>query len=114
MDSWNSHPRTTRIGVDARAIGRIPICWDRDRDDAIARAHEQFRWFGLGWPVNSELPSPGAFGSATRSVTPDDIAQSVACGPDLDRIVESERVLESGFHRYRARSGSAGGTSNSS
>lgn len=89
VDSWNLHPRTTRIGDDARAIGQIPICWDRDRDDAIARAHEQFRWFGLGWPVNSELPSPRAFGSATRSVTPDDIAQSVACGPDLDRIVES-------------------------
>ena len=25
-----------------------------------ARAHELFRWFGLGWKVNAELPGPGS------------------------------------------------------
>src|SRR3954454_23916800 len=27
-------------------IGQLPICFDRDRDRAIERAHDQFRWFG--------------------------------------------------------------------
>ncbi|MGZ4480356.1 MAG: TIGR03557 family F420-dependent LLM class oxidoreductase, partial [Nocardioidaceae bacterium] len=28
-----------------RAIGQIPVSWDPDRDTAVKRAHEQFRWF---------------------------------------------------------------------
>ena len=30
-----------------------------------ARAHEQFRWFGLGWKVNADLPNPESFDAAT-------------------------------------------------
>jgi len=39
-----------------RKIGQLPICWVGDRDAAIERAHDQFRWFGGGWKVNAELP----------------------------------------------------------
>jgi G6PDH family F420-dependent oxidoreductase len=37
-------------------VGQVPICYDPDRDAAVQRAHDQFRWFGGGWKVNAELP----------------------------------------------------------
>lgn len=65
------------------------MCWGPDRDAAVQRAHRQFRWFGGGWLVNSELPTPAAFAAATRFVTPQDVADAIPCGPDLDPIVEA-------------------------
>ena len=47
------------------AIGQIPICWDPDEDAAVARAHEQFRWFAGGWSVNADLPTTAGFAGAT-------------------------------------------------
>jgi G6PDH family F420-dependent oxidoreductase len=75
-----------------RKIGQLPVCWDTDRDRAVARAHEQFRWFAGGWKVNAELPGPAGFAAATRFVRPEDVAGSIPCGPDVDPIVEA--VLE--------------------
>ena len=49
-------------------IGQLPICWDPYRDEAIDRAHDQFRWFGGGWKVNAELPGTSAFAAATQFV----------------------------------------------
>ena len=74
---------------ESRKIGQIPICWDTDRDRAVRTAHEQFRWFAGGWKVNAELPGPAGFAGATQFVTPDDVADSIPCGPDLDAIVEA-------------------------
>ncbi|GAA1036855.1 LLM class F420-dependent oxidoreductase [Streptomyces murinus] len=72
-------------------VGQLPVSYDPDRDTAVKRAHAQFRWFGLGWKVNAELPHPDSFESATRFVTPDDVAASIPCGDDLDAFVEAVR-----------------------
>lgn len=85
-------------GPGSRKIGQIGVCWAPDRDAAVRLAHEQFRWFGLGWPVNSELPTPASFASATRLVTPEQVASSIACGPDIAELAESVRpYLDAGF-----------------
>jgi G6PDH family F420-dependent oxidoreductase len=82
----------------SRRIGQLPICFDADRETAIARAHEQFRWFGGGWKVNAELPSTAGFAAASQFVRPDDIAASISCGPDVDRHVAAARSFaEAGF-----------------
>lgn len=82
----------------SRKIGQIPICWDPDEDAAIARAHDQFRWFGGGWAVNADLPTPAGFEAASQFVRPDDVAGAIACGPDLDALAESVRpYLDAGF-----------------
>ena len=82
----------------SRAIGQLPICWDPDRDHAVQRAHEQFRWFGGGWPVNADLPTPAGFAAASQFVRPEDVADAIACGPDLDAIVDAVREYwEAGF-----------------
>ncbi|WP_167097046.1 LLM class F420-dependent oxidoreductase [Mycobacterium sp. DL592] len=89
VDGWRSARQATGLPGGGRVIGQIPICWDPDRDAAIQRAHEQFRWFGAGWAVNADLPTPAGFAGATQFITPNDVADSIPCGPDLDAIVES-------------------------
>ena len=76
-------------GRESRKIGQVPICWDPDRDRAVERAHEQFRWFAGGWKVNAELPGPSGFAGATQFVRPDDVAGSIPCGPDVSAIVDA-------------------------
>lgn len=79
-------------------IGQQPICWDPDRDTAVHRAHQQFRWFAGGWKVNAELPGPAAFAAATQFVRPEDVAESIPCGPDTDAHVAAVRPwVEAGF-----------------
>jgi G6PDH family F420-dependent oxidoreductase len=79
-------------------VGQVPICYDPDRDAAIARAHDQFRWFGGGWKVNAELPGTAAFAGATQFVKPDDVAESIPCGPDVDAHVAAVRqFVDAGF-----------------
>jgi G6PDH family F420-dependent oxidoreductase len=81
-----------------RSIGQIPICWDTDRDAAVERAHAQFRWFAGGWKVNAELPGTAGFDGATQFVRPDDVAESIPCGPDVDPIVEAVgQFVDAGF-----------------
>jgi G6PDH family F420-dependent oxidoreductase len=98
VDQWNGVDGAPRIGDRARAVGQIPICWDPDKDTAVERAHEQFRWFAGGWSVNADLPTTAGFAAATKFVTPDDVAQNIPCGPDLDELVEGVRPFwETGF-----------------
>lgn len=96
--AWNDTRGAATIGDGARAIGQIPICWDPDKDRAVQRAHEQFRWFAGGWSVNADLPTTAGFAAATAYVRPEDVAATIPCGPDLDEIVEAVRPFwESGF-----------------
>jgi G6PDH family F420-dependent oxidoreductase len=79
-------------------VGQLAIAYDSDREAAIRRAHEQFRWFGLGWKVNADLPNPESFDGATQFVTPDQVAEQLACGPDVDEHVEKIKpFIEAGY-----------------
>jgi len=79
-------------------VGQVAIAYDSDRDAAIKRAHEQFRWFGLGWKVNADLPNPDSFESATQFVTAEQVADALSCGPDVDAHVEAVKpFIDAGF-----------------
>jgi G6PDH family F420-dependent oxidoreductase len=79
-------------------VGQVPICYDADRNVAIERAHDQFRWFGGGWKVNAELPGPAGFAGASQFVTKDDVADAIPCGPDADAHVQAVReFVDAGF-----------------
>ena len=45
----------------------------------------------MGWKVNAELPGPSGFAGATQFVRPEDVADSIPCGPDVEGIVEAVR-----------------------
>ncbi len=93
LDSFDRHG-----GGGKPRVGQLPVCHDTDKDAAIARAHDQFRWSVGGWPVNSELPGPSGFAGATQHVTPEDIARQIPCGDDVDDFVAAVRpYVEAGF-----------------
>jgi G6PDH family F420-dependent oxidoreductase len=91
VNTWHAARQAANVAGGERVVGQIPVCWDPDRDAAIERAHDQFRWFAGGWAVNADLPTPAGFAGATQFVRPEDVAQSIPCGPDLDAIVNAVR-----------------------
>lgn len=85
-------------GADKPRYGQVPICYGPDEAQCRRIAYEQFRWFGMGWPVNAELPGPRSFDLASRAVTEEQVAQTIPCGPDLDRHLAAVRAfVDAGF-----------------
>jgi G6PDH family F420-dependent oxidoreductase len=85
-------------GTGRPRVGQVPISWDPDRDAAIERAHDQFRWFGGGWKVNAELPGTAAFAAASQFVTKAEVAEAIPCGPDVHAHVKAVReFIDAGF-----------------
>jgi G6PDH family F420-dependent oxidoreductase len=87
-----------RAKSSARKVGQLPISWDRDVEAAKTRAHEQFRWFAGGWKVNAELPSTAGFDAASQYVRPDDVAEQIPCGTNIEAIVAAVKPFkDAGF-----------------
>ncbi|WP_069816585.1 LLM class F420-dependent oxidoreductase [Streptomyces sp. TP-A0874] len=85
-------------GAGKPRVGQLPVCYDEDREAAVRRAHDQFRWFAGGWKVNSELPGPTSFEGATQFVRPEDVAETIPCGDEVSEFVEAVRLyVEAGF-----------------
>jgi G6PDH family F420-dependent oxidoreductase len=85
-------------GAGKPKVGQLPICYDADKDAAVKRAHSLFRWFGLGWKVNAELPGPPAFDAASQFVTEQDVAESIPCGDDVDAVIQAAKeYADAGF-----------------
>jgi G6PDH family F420-dependent oxidoreductase len=94
LSAWDA----ARGDTSSRKIGQVPICWDPDKDKALQRAHEQFRWFAGGWAVNADLPTPAGFQGASQFVRPEDLAEQIPCGPDLDEIAQTVKsYVDAGF-----------------
>lgn len=85
-------------GTGKSRIGQIAVSYDPDRETAVQRAHDQFRWFGLGWKVNADLPNPDSFEAATQFVDPEQVGEALPCGPDVEEHVGKIRpFIEAGF-----------------
>ena len=94
VSAWD----TAKGDKSSRKIGQVPICWDPDKDKALQKAHDQFRWFAGGWAVNADLPTPAGFEGASQYVRPEDLAEQIPCGPDLDEIATAVKsYVDAGF-----------------
>src|SRR3954452_5059978 len=79
-------------------VGQMPLSYDPDRDAAVKRAHSLFRWFGLGWKVNADLPGTAGFDAASQFVREDDVAEGIPCGDDVDAVIEAAQAYaDAGF-----------------
>ncbi|RFA17006.1 LLM class F420-dependent oxidoreductase [Subtercola boreus] len=96
ISGWNAARGSDQPA--SRSIGQVPICWGPNKAEAITLAHDQFRWFAGGWSVNADLPTTAGFAGASQFVREEDVAESIACGPDLDELAESVKpFLEAGY-----------------
>ena len=89
-------------GGDGPCYAQVTLCWAESEDDAKRTAHRIWPIAGLGGDLNQELPLPRHFEQAAESVSPDDVAEAIPCGPDVDRIVaEAREYADAGFdHLY--------------
>jgi G6PDH family F420-dependent oxidoreductase len=87
-------------GPGAPALTQIPVSWAPDKAVARDNAHRQFRWSALGWKVQAELPNPVNFEAASKTVRPEDLEQSIPCGPDVEPYMDAvDRARRAGFDR---------------
>lgn len=78
--------------------GQIPVSYDQDFDAAKERAHRLWSWGIAGWKVMAELPGPVNFEAHAAFVRPEDVTQTVPCGPDLDAYLKAvNEYAEAGF-----------------
>ena len=64
------------------------LSWAPREADALRSAHEQWRFSTLGGDVLWTLRMPNEFHSASRFVTPDDVADTIRVSSDVERHVE--------------------------
>ena len=87
-------------GAGKPRVGQMPISYGTDKAEAVTRAHTLFRWFGLGWKVNADLPGTAGFDAASQFVREEDVAASLPCGDDVDAVLEAAKeYADAGFTR---------------
>ncbi|HEY1825904.1 MAG TPA: TIGR03557 family F420-dependent LLM class oxidoreductase, partial [Acidimicrobiales bacterium] len=62
--------------------GQVISAWAPSKEEGLKDAHRNFRFSLGGWKVQSELPNPVNFTAATSMVTPEDLEETMAAGPD--------------------------------
>ncbi|HLH31597.1 MAG TPA: TIGR03557 family F420-dependent LLM class oxidoreductase, partial [Terriglobia bacterium] len=72
---------------------QITVCWAKTEKEARRVAHEWWPTSAFPWPLLSELPLPQYFEEAAKSITEDEIAEAVVCGPDPDRHIGKIREV---------------------
>ena len=70
---------------------QISLCWGADKAAAVELAHRVWPNSGVPGQLNQDLPTPTHFEQASSIVTKDMIKESMACGPDVERIITEIR-----------------------
>jgi coenzyme F420-dependent glucose-6-phosphate dehydrogenase len=68
---------------------QLSVCWDPDRETAVKRAHRLWPNTALPGQLAQDLPTVLHFEQATKTVTPEDVAGDMPCGPDAGPILDA-------------------------
>ena len=106
---WGIAPDAEAIDVFQReggagkpCYGQVSVCWAEDEGEARQTALRQWPNRGFSGQLAQDLPTPQHFEEAAQLVTEDDVAEKVACGPEVTRYVELvEKFADAGYtHVY--------------
>ncbi|MEA2900482.1 MAG: hypothetical protein QOH36_369 [Actinomycetota bacterium] len=88
--------------ADRPVYGQMTVCWAENKDDAVKTALEIWPNSGVPGELSQELPLPAHFQQASKNVTPDQIEESIVCGPDAGPIRDKiQEYADAGFtHVY--------------
>jgi G6PDH family F420-dependent oxidoreductase len=79
-------------------LGQVHACWAESEEEAKRTAHEWWPNAAVPGNLNWELPLPSNFEDAASMADADDVAESVVCGPDPDRLVaEAKEYVDAGY-----------------
>jgi coenzyme F420-dependent glucose-6-phosphate dehydrogenase len=89
-------------GGDGPCYAQITVCWAASDADAKETAHRVWPNAALEGDLGQELALPLHFEQAVNNVSREDVAESVVCGPDVERYAEQvQQYLDAGFdHIY--------------
>jgi coenzyme F420-dependent glucose-6-phosphate dehydrogenase len=89
-------------GGTGPVYAQLTLCWAEDRDKAVETAHRIWPNTGVPGQLSQDLPTPAHFEQASSTVTADQIAESVSCGPDPEPVIGAvEEMLDAGVdHVY--------------
>ena len=91
-----------RAGGDGPRFGQVTLCWAPSVREARKTAHTWWPTAALHGEVSQELPNPAQFTDLVQSVTEDQVAEVIGCGPDPDMHLEKiQAYIDAGFdHVY--------------
>jgi G6PDH family F420-dependent oxidoreductase len=89
-------------GQNKPRYGQVTVCFAEDEEQARKTAHEWWPNAAIGGELGQELPLPRHFEQAAETVTVDDVADKIACGPDPKRHIEAIKgFVDAGYdHVY--------------
>jgi G6PDH family F420-dependent oxidoreductase len=77
---------------------QLTLCWANDREEAVKTAHRIWPNAGVPGQLSQDLPTPQHFEQASSNVTPEQIAESIPCGPDPEPVIgKVEEMLDAGI-----------------
>jgi len=89
-------------GGSGPRYGQVSLCWADSEREAKRTALEWWPTSAIHGEATQELPSPKHFEQLTSSVTEDQVAEAVTCGPDPERhLAKIREYLDAGYdHVY--------------
>jgi G6PDH family F420-dependent oxidoreductase len=79
-------------------IAAVKVCWGEDEAMARKTAYELWPTSGVPGELSQELPMPGHFEQASESVTEDQVAEKITCGPDPERHRQAvQEYVDAGY-----------------
>jgi G6PDH family F420-dependent oxidoreductase len=85
-------------GGDKVVQGGTKVCFGPDEQECVKTVHRLWPNEALPGELAQVLPQPAHFEQATQLVTEEMIAESVPCGPDVDKLVEEfQAFADAGF-----------------
>jgi G6PDH family F420-dependent oxidoreductase len=73
-------------------FAQITVCWAKTEKEARRTAHTWWPNAVFPWPLLSELTVPEYFEAAAQSVTEDQVAETIVCGPDPQHHIAKIRA----------------------
>jgi G6PDH family F420-dependent oxidoreductase len=90
--------RANGKGANAPCYAEVALSYADSEDEALAMAHERFRFSAFGWTAMSEIPSVQGFEAASQFVKPADLADLIAVGPDPARhLAAIGKYVDAGY-----------------
>lgn len=80
-----------QAGGSGPVWSQVTLCWGPQEDEAVELAHRVWPNTGVPGQLSQDLPTPKHFEQASSIVTEEMIKESIACGPDVERIVSEIR-----------------------
>jgi G6PDH family F420-dependent oxidoreductase len=89
-------------GGDGPRIGQVTVCWAATEAEARRTAREWWPTVAIHGEATQELPSPAHFEQLTASVSEEQVAAKVPCGPDAERhLARIAEYVDAGYdHVY--------------